>query len=125
MQEAHSREWWRAAVANWAASGQTAAAFASGLGVNPKSLPWWQGKFRREGASRSPPAARFVEVQVPHAAPRPEPAPAALLTLPAVPTQPQRFVARVGATHFEVQVGTDPSYLAALFAAVARAEIPC
>lgn len=119
MQEAHSRDWWRATVANWQASGQTAAAFATGLGVNPKSLPWWQGKFRRESLAARTPTHRFIEVQVPQPAPIPAPA------LPAVTAQPHKLVAHVGMVRFDLPVGTDPVYVAALLAAVAKAVSPC
>lgn len=126
MREAHSREWWRATVANWTASGQTAAAFAAPLGVDPKSLSWWRGLLRREATSLHKPAARFVEVHVPHPSPLPALAPPPEPALPAAaPAQPQSLVARVGAVRFDVSVGTDPGYLAALFAAVGKAGIPC
>lgn len=127
MQEAHSRDWWRATVANWQASGQTAAAFAAGLGVNPKSLPWWQGKFRRESLAARSPAPRFVEVQVPQTAPVPVPAPAPAPAplRPAMAAQAPGLVAHVGTVRFDVSIGTDPVYVAALLAAVAKAVSPC
>ena len=121
MQEAHSCDWWRATVANWQASGQTAAAFAAGLGVNPKSLPWWQGRFRRETLMARRPTQRFVEVQVPQATPTPIPQPAP----PGPAAQAQWFVAHVGAVRFDVSIGTDPVYVATLLAAVAKAVSPC
>lgn len=125
MREAHNREWWRAAVANWTASGQTAAAFAGPLGVDPKSLSWWRGMFRREAASRERPGARFIEVEVPHPTPLAAPAPPPALAHSSEAVLQQGLVARVGAVQFELLVGTDTGYLAALFAAVAKAGYPC
>lgn len=125
MQEAHSREWWRATVVSWQASGQTATGFAGGLSVNPKSLSWWQGEFRREAQAARRPAARFVEVQVPRAAPTATLTPAPTPVPASIAAPPQRLVVQVGPVRFDVQVGTDPGYLAALFAAVGKAGHPC
>lgn len=119
MRKPHSRDWWRTTVANWQASGQTAAAFAKPLDVDAKSLQWWQQWLRREAAKSKRQTARFIEVEVTVPA-APKGAPALVAA-----TAPRTLAARVGAVHFEMAVGTDPAYLATLFAAVGRAVAPC
>jgi hypothetical protein len=43
-----SREEWRRLIARWQRSGQTAAAFAAGAGLNVKTLQFWKYALTRE-----------------------------------------------------------------------------
>lgn len=124
MGEAHGRKWSRTGVDNWTASGQTAAAFAAPLGVDPESLSWWRGHLRREGASRQRPAARFIEVEVQHPTPVAALKPPPARAHPSQAVQPQGLVARVGAVRFELLVGTDTGYLAALVCSGRQGGVP-
>jgi hypothetical protein len=51
MSSRKSKEQWRALCAGYTRSGLTVAAFASGVGVSPRTLNWWLGQFglRRGG----------------------------------------------------------------------------
>ena len=57
MQEAHSRDWWRATVANWQAGGQTAAAFASPPRPARRQSPGTAGLCLRASPARAGRAA--------------------------------------------------------------------
>ncbi|MSQ84885.1 MAG: hypothetical protein EXR77_18765 [Myxococcales bacterium] len=119
MRKPHSRDWWRASVANWQASGQTAATFAQTLDVDAKSLQWWRQWLVREDAKAKRPPSRFVEGEVTAAAP------AAAQACPAATVPPQSLSAQIGVVQFDIVVGTDPAYLAELFAAVGKALVRC
>ena len=56
MSSRKSKEQWRALCEGYARSGLTVAAYASGMGVNPRTLNWWRGQFglRRGKLGRKP-----------------------------------------------------------------------
>jgi hypothetical protein len=49
-----SREEWRKRVERWRDSGLTAEQFAAELGINPRTLQYWQYKLRRTAGSGEP-----------------------------------------------------------------------
>jgi hypothetical protein len=66
MSSRKSKEQWRALCEGYARSGLTVAAYASGVGVSPRTLNWWRGRFglRCGKPGRKPARApgSFVEV---------------------------------------------------------------
>lgn len=49
-----SREEWRKRIERWKDSGLTAEQFAAELGINPRTLQFWQYKFRRAAGAGEP-----------------------------------------------------------------------
>ncbi len=94
----HLRAWWRHTVAEFAASGLTAKAFAAQHAVNVATLRWWRGEL----ASEALPGLVCVEITQ-------------------APTPPAVLEARVGPAELRFAAGTDVAYVGALLAAIARA----
>ena len=102
----HNRAWWCKTIADFIASGMNRLDFAARRGVHPESVRQWQRKVRSEPAA----VPTLLRVELAEA----EPALA-----PAV------FEAIVGPAALRVAVGTDPAYVGAVVAAIARAVARC
>ena len=50
---------WKKRVAEWRASGQTAAAFSAGRGWSPQTLRWWSSRLGRKA---QPPIVRVAQL---------------------------------------------------------------
>ena len=57
------RSEWEARVAEWEASGKTAADFAADKGYAPATLKWWASRLRREAAASKTPRVAMAKVE--------------------------------------------------------------
>lgn len=102
-----NREQWRALVAEWKASGQTAKDFARERDMASTSLFYWSSVLRREEAVRGP--ARLLPVRV---------------TAGAAALRTAQLELAVGAMRVRFDDGTAPHYVAAIARALLEASAP-
>ena len=114
MRTRHDRPWWQTTVTAWQGSGLTAEVFSAKRGINPTTLCWWRGRLAREAAE---PASELtlLRVEVAEVEAIREPAPAHSVLLCAL----------VGPAELRIAIGTDPAYIGAVVAAIARAVQRC
>lgn len=121
-----SRSWWSATVSAWRKSGQDFRTYALANHCQPDSLRIWASKLdaqaRAAVASRRRPAkaepARLVRVELTDQ----------MVSVPRIVVPPPpglSVIAVVGAAKLHITIGTDPSYIGALVAAIAQAGGPC
>lgn len=100
------REYWRALVSEWKASGQTAKAFAQGRDVGDASLFYWSSVFRREAVPRGP--ARLLPVRV----------------TPAAAARTAELELAVGMVRVRFDDAVSPQYVASLARALLESSTP-
>lgn len=107
MRPKRPRSWWQPIVADLQSSGLTVTRFAALHDVHPESLRHWRSKLARE----SPTATGMTLLRVELAE--------------VAPLAPQVLTAIVGPAELRVVIGTDPGYVGAVVAAIARAAQRC
>jgi len=107
MRPKRPRSWWQTIVADFETSGLTVTRFAALHDLHPESLRHWRSKLARELPAAG--GMALVRVELAEVA----------------PLAPQVLTAVVGPAELRVIIGTDPSYVGAVVAAIARAAQPC
>ncbi|MFM2420220.1 MAG: hypothetical protein RL385_4943 [Pseudomonadota bacterium] len=100
-----TRDEWRAVVAEWKASGQSAREFAAARGLSRGSLFYWSSELAREAPT---PAAKLLPVRV----------------MPSVVPTAREVELTVGSVRVRLDGQASPAYVAALARALVDATTP-
>jgi hypothetical protein len=106
MRTRHNRLWWQTTVTAWQSSGVSAEVFSVGRDIHPATLRWWGHRLELDAAEPAPDLT-LLRVEV------------------AQSGIAQPLTAVVGPAELRIAIGTDPAYIGAVVAAIARAVQRC
>jgi hypothetical protein len=108
MEERRNRAEWESLIAEWDASRESAARFGAQRGIKPRTLAWWRWNLHRaKSASANGEAPiRLLPVDVTES------------TATADVANPASIEIALGDIALRIAVGTEPTYVASLIAAL-------